>query len=725
MTISSTVRIAGPFIGTSTATVFPFAFKVFTASNLQVVRVDTSTGLESTLVLTTDYTVSLNTDQDSNPGGNVTLSAFLATGFTMVITSDIANLQPTDLTNQGGFYPEVITDALDRATIQIQQMADELVRSIKTPISDGLALDMELPNVTNRASKYLVFDGSGLPSVSSGTGTDTSLRTDLSNTSVALAGASLVGFRASNANSTARTVLAKLRDTISVKDFGAVGDGVTDDTDEFNAAITAAGTKNIYVPGGSYKITGTVTGSFYSDGIVTIVTGTVNSINRIGSVLSTTGAATIQGAATIEGINIGKGGSGVASNIAIGVSTLTANTTGSENTVVGHNALIANTTGGSNTAIGSRTLNDNTTGIANNAIGYNALSSNTSGLGNIAVGNTALQNNTTGNYNTAIGSAALSVNTTGSNSTAVGNDALKVNTTGTENTAVGYNSLRANTTGDSNTAAGYLALNVNTTGDFNTAVGASALSLNTSGIYNTAVGRNSLRANTIGNSNTAVGLSSLNSNTDGEGNTGVGWAALDTNTTGDYNTAIGYQSLMANTSGTYNTAIGFAALNDNTTGVGNTAVGQNAGNTLTTGSNVTCLGNNSLPVAATSTNQVILGDTAITALRCQVALTVVSDGRDKQNVTDIPVGMNFINELRPVSFTWNQRDGKRIGINEFGFIAQDVQAAQNRIGTIVPQLINDENPDNLSMCPTMLIPVLVNAIKELNSKFELYVSTHP
>ena len=48
MTISSTVRIAGPFIGTGTATVFPFAFKVFTATNLQVVRVDTSTGLEST-----------------------------------------------------------------------------------------------------------------------------------------------------------------------------------------------------------------------------------------------------------------------------------------------------------------------------------------------------------------------------------------------------------------------------------------------------------------------------------------------------------------------------------------------------------------------------------------------------------------------------------------------------------------------------------------------------
>jgi hypothetical protein len=262
MTISSTVRIAGPFIGTSTATVFPFAFKIFAASNLQVVRADSSTGLESTLILNTDYTVSLNTDQDSNPGGNVTLLAVLATGFTMVITSDIANLQPTDLTNQGGFYPEVITDALDRATIQIQQMADELTRSIKIPISDGLSLDMELPPVSGRSNKYLVFDANGLPIVSAGSGTDTALRTDLAVSTVAAAGAGLVGYRNSSASSIARTVLSKLRDTVSVNDFGAVGDGVTDDTTAFQNAIASlvsigCGTLLIPKTANSYRISST------------------------------------------------------------------------------------------------------------------------------------------------------------------------------------------------------------------------------------------------------------------------------------------------------------------------------------------------------------------------------------------------------------------------------------------------------------------------------------
>jgi len=165
MTISSTTRIAGPFVGNGTASAFPFTFKVFAAGDLDVIRLANSTGVETTLVLTTDYTVALNIDQDSNPGGTVTLvGGPLATGFTLTITSDIANLQPTDLTNQGGFYPEVITDSFDRATIQIQQMAGDVSRSIKAPISDGNP-DMELPAASVRANTFLAFDANGVPTV--------------------------------------------------------------------------------------------------------------------------------------------------------------------------------------------------------------------------------------------------------------------------------------------------------------------------------------------------------------------------------------------------------------------------------------------------------------------------------------------------------------------------------------------------------------------------------
>lgn len=148
MTISSNSRKAGPFVGNGTAATFPFTFKVFQASDLEVVKLTVATNVETILVLNTDFTASVNEDQNSSPGGTITLSAgALATGYNLVITSDIENLQPTDLTNQGGFYPEVITDALDRATIQIQQLQEAVDRSAKLPItssadSDALVADI-------------------------------------------------------------------------------------------------------------------------------------------------------------------------------------------------------------------------------------------------------------------------------------------------------------------------------------------------------------------------------------------------------------------------------------------------------------------------------------------------------------------------------------------------------------------------------------------------------
>ncbi|MFZ9135686.1 MAG: hypothetical protein ACO208_07160, partial [Candidatus Puniceispirillaceae bacterium] len=159
MTISSNIRKAGPFVGNGTASTFAFTFKVFQAADLEVVELNVATTIETVLVINSDYTVSLNVDQNSNPGGSITLTAgALASGFNLVITSDIENLQPTDIVNQGGFYPDVIEDALDRATIQIQQLQEAVDRSAKLPITSSADADALVADIVALANDQANID---------------------------------------------------------------------------------------------------------------------------------------------------------------------------------------------------------------------------------------------------------------------------------------------------------------------------------------------------------------------------------------------------------------------------------------------------------------------------------------------------------------------------------------------------------------------------------------
>lgn len=156
MSISSEVRRAGPYSGNGSTTAFAFAFKVFTTAQVLVTR--TVSGVETTLTLTTHYTVSLNANQNTNPGGTVTMLTAPVVGQSITITSNVANLQPTAIANLGGFYPEVINDSLDRATIQIQQLDERLDRALVIPVSSsGVSTQLPAPEI----NKVLGWNGTG------------------------------------------------------------------------------------------------------------------------------------------------------------------------------------------------------------------------------------------------------------------------------------------------------------------------------------------------------------------------------------------------------------------------------------------------------------------------------------------------------------------------------------------------------------------------------------
>jgi len=256
----------------------------------------------------------------------------------------------------------------------------------------------------------------------------------------------------------------------------------------------------------------------------------------------------------------------------------------------------------------------------------------------------------------------------------------------------------------------------------NTAVGVSALGANTSSGANTAIGFETLKLNLTGNSNTAVGHQALEENL-ASSNTAIGASSLLLNTTGASNTAVGGGSMAANLVGSSNAALGANALLV-ATNSGNTAVGATALSTLTTGTNNTGVGFNAQPSTATVSNTITLGDSSIATLRCQVTvITALSDARDKKNIVDIPVGLAFVQSLRPVAFMWNMRDGGKIDVPEFGFIAQELQAAQETTGITIPNLVSLENPDRLEASQGALLPVLVKAIQELKAELDALKAT--
>jgi hypothetical protein len=132
---------------------YSFNFEILVNTDISVYRDDTL------LTLTTDYTVTINT----NGTGFVTLVA-TPTGATQIaIVGDRAIQRTSDFVTGGDLFANTINDELDSMTIFAQQNAEGVERSLKAPQTDPTSISMVLPSATSRANKVLSFDASGNP----------------------------------------------------------------------------------------------------------------------------------------------------------------------------------------------------------------------------------------------------------------------------------------------------------------------------------------------------------------------------------------------------------------------------------------------------------------------------------------------------------------------------------------------------------------------------------
>lgn len=157
MTISTSNRRAGPYLGDGIQREFPFAFKVFNAGDVRAYVADGKRGTERALAYGSDYRVTLHPDQETRPGGLLTLTAALAVGDKLAINSKTDIVQSKVFTNQGGFYPALLNDALDLLTVICQELQAQLARAMLAPVNATVTPSFPLPD----AKKFLRWSDDG------------------------------------------------------------------------------------------------------------------------------------------------------------------------------------------------------------------------------------------------------------------------------------------------------------------------------------------------------------------------------------------------------------------------------------------------------------------------------------------------------------------------------------------------------------------------------------
>lgn len=166
MTVSSTTARVS-YSGNGSTTAFAVSFYFLASSHLKVTR-RAANGTETVLVLNTDYTV---TGAGNPAGGTVTMTTAPATGQTLVIQRNVPLTQEVDYQPNDPFPAESHEQALDKLTMEAQQLNEAIGRSIKLSPTNTMTTTEFSVGAADRANKVLSFDGSGELAVTQELGT--------------------------------------------------------------------------------------------------------------------------------------------------------------------------------------------------------------------------------------------------------------------------------------------------------------------------------------------------------------------------------------------------------------------------------------------------------------------------------------------------------------------------------------------------------------------------
>lgn len=275
MTVASTTN-RNNYIGNDATATYNYGYRIFAQGDLTVVVRVIATGVETTLTIATDYTV---TGVGASAGGTIVLvnaaqawltGGFLRTTYALSIRREMDLTQETDIRNQGDFYPENHEDQFDKQTMVDQQQQDEIDRSLKLAESiDPATFDATIPaTIVGAVSKTIITNAGGTafivgPSASEISGASASASAAAASAAAALAsevaaaavGVDLVGHAADTSTHGIATAIVGTTETQTLTNK-ALSDSTTSIVD-----VTDATKKILFNAAGTAGTSTTITGS--------------------------------------------------------------------------------------------------------------------------------------------------------------------------------------------------------------------------------------------------------------------------------------------------------------------------------------------------------------------------------------------------------------------------------------------------------------------------------